>query len=221
MPEFKRVHDCQNLLTKCSFFIKERIKQIKVDTKVKIRIKQVDNVYLVKADALIYPNNILLEIDDPVLSKMTNNQLKTECKKITNKGVKMGYPYVIKCDQNWKLKQQYFINAVVAGESRLVNENDVASSMKKSLLLSDQMSLESVVIMPCDYGTHDISLISLSQLSSIFMFCKQHNFESLKSIYICMQDEESEQAFIEYYNRIFGGDTKHDFGNGTNSTESN
>jgi hypothetical protein len=36
-----------------------------------------------------------------------------------------------------------------------------------------------------------------------------------------MQDEESEQAFIEYYNRIFGGDTKHDFGNGTNSTESN
>ena len=133
----------------------------------------------------------------------------------------MGYPYVFECLPNWKLKQKYFINAVVAGESRLVNEKDVASSMKKTLLLADQMGLESIVIMPCDYGTHDIYLTSLSQISAIFMFCKQHSFKYLKKIYICMQDEESEQSFIEYYNRIFSGETKNDFRNQKNPSENN
>jgi len=47
-----------------------------------------------------------------------------------------------------------------------------------------------------------LELDSLVALIGKFHFPEE--FSSLKSIYICMEDEESEQAFIEYYNRIFG-----------------
>jgi len=143
LPDFKLEHNCKGALNACSFFIKEKLKQIKIDTKVKIFIKQVENVYLVKADALVYPTNNLLQIDDPLLNRMTFNQAQEKCDLILKNSVKMGYPYGFECEPNWKIKQKYFINAVVAGAS-------------------------------------------------------------IKSIYICMEDEESEQAFIEYYNRIFG-----------------
>ena len=89
----------------------------------------------------------------------------------------------------------------------MVNEADVISAMRKTLLLADDMGLQNLVFIPCDNGTHDIDLTSLAQLSAIFTLCQKHEFKSLKSVYICMEDEESEISFIEYYNRIFGGTT--------------
>ena len=135
---------------------------------------------------------------------MTRGEAQQECKKQLKAGIKMGYCYPLEVADTWKIKQKFIINAVVAGESRLVNEADVISCMKKSVIMSDQMGLESIVILPCDNGTYDISLVSMAQLSSILVLTKSHEFKHLKSIYICMSDEESEQAFIEYYNRIFG-----------------
>ena len=204
LPDFKLEHNCKGALNACSFFIKEKLKQIKIDTKVKIFIKQVENVYLVKADALVYPTNNLLQIDDPLLNRMTFNQAQEKCDLILKNSVKMGYPYGFECEPNWKIKQKYFINAVVAGASRLVNEPDVMAAMKKTIIHADNMGFETLLISPCDNGTHDINLTGLAQLSAIFTMVQVHNFSSIKSIYICMEDEESEQAFIEYYNRIFG-----------------
>lgn len=204
LPEFKAVHDCTGLLNRCSFFAKEKLKQVKTESKLKILIRKVDNVYLVKADGLVYPTNNVFQVDDPLLSRMTMNQVEQLCKPFLKTFVKMGFPYVFEVPKNWKIKQNYFFNAVISVESRLVNEADVTSAMKKTLLKADEMGLESLVIMPCDNGTHDISLISMAQLSAIFTISLKHDFQSLKKIYICMEDEESEQAFIEYYNRIFG-----------------
>jgi hypothetical protein len=70
--------------------------------------------------------------------------------------------------------------------------------------MSDEMGFESALMLPCDNGTHDISLTSLAQLSAIFFVFQKYEFKYLKNIFICMSDEESEQTFIEYYNRIFG-----------------
>ncbi len=204
LPDFKNEHDCKAVLQNCSFFIKEKLKQIKVDTKLKIIIKRFDNPYLVKADVLIYPTNNLLRIDDHILKKMTLNQSEKVFQKHKGKDVQMGYPYVIKVPEDWKIKQKNFINAVVAGESRLVNEADVSSAIKKSLIMSDEMGFESALMLPCDNGTHDISLTSLAQLSAVFFVLQKYEFKYLKNIFICMSDEESEQTFIEYYNRIFG-----------------
>lgn len=203
LPDFKNAHDCGSMLNNCSFYAKEKIKQVKVDLPVKILIKKVSNVYLVKADALVFPSNNLLEVDDVLFNKMTRMQAQTVFDKQLDMGIKMGYAYPFKCDPSWQIKQKYILCAVVAGESRLVNESDVLSGMKKSLLLADEMGLSSIVVTPCDGGVHDISLVSMAQLSAIFSICQKHNFKNLKSIYICMEDEESEDTFIEYYNRIF------------------
>ena len=203
LPDFKAQHDCKSKINNCSFFIKEKLKQIKADSKIRIVIKQVSNPYLVKADGFVYPNNNLLQIDDSLLHRMTFNQIQSECDKFLSNTIKMGFPYGFKMKSNWNLKQKYFINAVVAGASRLVNEADVSSAMKKTLLYADSIGLESLVFIPCDNGTHDISLISMAQISAIFSLCQKHEFQSIKSVYICMEDEESEQSFIEYYNRIF------------------
>lgn len=204
LPDYKNEHDCKGLINKCSFYAKEKVKQLPSNTDVKIIIKQVDNPYLVKADGLVYPTNNVLVIDDPILNKMTLGKAQANCDKILKKGIKMGYSYYFPVEENWKIKQKYFFNAVIAGESRLVNEGDVSSSMKKTLILADEIGLESLLILPCDNGTHDISLASMAQLSSIFILCQKHKFVSLKKIFICMQDEESESVLIEYYNRIFG-----------------
>lgn len=202
LPLFKQEHDCKSKIDNCSFFKKEKLVQNKTQSPIKIIIKQVNSVYAVKADALIVPTNNLLEIDY-VLDKLTNKELSKINTNILRKGIKMGYPYHIKCKDNWKNKQKYIINAVVAGESRLVNEKDMQSAMKKSLMVVDSLGLESILMIPSDYGTHDINNTSLSQLSSIFLFAQKHKFVSLKNIFICMEDEETEQTFIEYYNRIY------------------
>lgn len=206
LPNFKNDHDCLGNVNQCSFLLKEKLKQVESNLKVKIIIKQLSNCYAVKADALIFPANNLLEIDDPVLNKMTLHKAQQKCKALLNlnKEIKMGYPYVIECEPSWKNQQKYIINAVVAGASRLVNEKDIIGAMKKSLLLADEMGLQRVLITPADNGVHDISLTSMNQLSSIFTLAKSYDFKNIKSIYICMEDEESEQCFIEYYNRIFG-----------------
>ena len=206
LPDFKNDHDCKSSLKDCSFFKKEDLKQIESNTKIKIIIKQVSNVYLVKADAIVYPTNILLSVDDPLLHKMSHNEIQKQCTKSVKKGAKMGYPYGFDIPSHWHLKQKHFINAVVAGESRLVNEKDISSAIKKTIIYADDLGFEKLLFIPCDYGTHDISLTSMTQLGAIFTAAKTQEFKSLKSFYICMTDKESEQTFIEYYNRIFRGE---------------
>ena len=219
LPEFNDSHNCEGNVQKCSFLAKPKLKQNQYNTCPKIIIKQIENVYLVKADAIVYPTNNLLGIDDPLFNKMTLGQAQKVFNKIVkNQNIKMGFPYVVPSQPNWHNKQDHIFLAVVAGASRLVNEADIASTMKKSLLWADELGLKKILILPCDNGTHDIALTALAQLSAIFAICQKHNFQKIESIYICMSDEESEQVFVEYYNRIFGA--QHESGNKTTITKS-
>ena len=102
-----------------------------------------------------------------------------------------------------QVKAKAIYHAVVAGESRLVNEEDIRSSMRKSLTLADSNNASNVVVIPCDCGTHDIEDTARVQLSSILTYFKSKKDSNIRNIFIVMEDEESYQTFEEYYNRIF------------------
>jgi O-acetyl-ADP-ribose deacetylase (regulator of RNase III) len=101
------------------------------------------------------------------------------------------------------VKAQKIFHATVAGESRLVNEVDLKSAMRKALLLADEEQARNVVVIPADCGTHDINDIARVQLSSIKTYLSTHKNCKIKNIFIVMEDKESYQVFEEYYNRIF------------------
>ena len=48
------------------------------ETKTKISIHKIENPYLVKADVLVYPTNIGLTIDDPLLNRMSRGFVQNE-----------------------------------------------------------------------------------------------------------------------------------------------
>ena len=76
--------DCKGDLQNCSFVIEKTVSQevvAKEETKeenpveeshrTKVSIHKIDNPYLVKTDILVYPIDISLSIDDPLLNRMT------------------------------------------------------------------------------------------------------------------------------------------------------
>ena len=102
-----------------------------------------------------------------------------------------------------QVKPKSIYHAVVAGESRLVNEEDIRSSMRKSLHLAESNNAGNIVILPCDCGTHDIEDTARVQLSSILTYFKSKKDSNIRNVFIVMEDEESYKTFEEYYNRIF------------------
>ena len=210
--------DCQGNIDNCSFDNVE--KAVKVEKPVvepvkqpealpnipettRISIHKIENPYLVKADVLIYPTNISLTIDDPLLHRMSRGQVQEECDKF-NKPIKMGTVYITSNGlDNTLVKPSKIYHAVVAGASRLVNEEDVRSATRKALILANQEKLQKIVMMPADCGTHDISDTARVQLSAIKTFLKSNKNNEIKNIYIVMDDEESYKTYQEYYNRIF------------------
>ncbi len=174
-----------------------------VDTKTKISIHKIENPYLVKADVLVYPTNIGLTIDDPLLNKMSRGVIQNELDKF-QKPINMGTVYITSNgDQNSKVKAQKVYHATVSGESRLVNEVDLKSAMRKALLLADEEKARNVLIIPADCGTHDINDTARVQLAAIKTYLQSAKESNIKNIFIVMEDEESYQVFEEYYNRIF------------------
>lgn len=173
------------------------------ETKTKISIHKIENPYLVKADVLVYPTNIGLTIDDPLLNRMSRGVIQNELDKF-QKPINMGTVYITSSgDENTKVKAQKVYHATVSGESRLVNEVDLKSAMRKALLLADEEHARNVLLIPADCGTHDINDTARVQLSSIKTYLQSTKESSIKNIFIVMEDEESYQVFEEYYNRIF------------------
>jgi O-acetyl-ADP-ribose deacetylase (regulator of RNase III) len=173
------------------------------ETKTKISIHKIENPYLVKADVLIHPTNIGLTIDDPLLNRMSRGVIQIELDQF-QKPINMGTVYITSNGgENSKVKPQKVYHATVAGESRLVNEVDLKSAMRKALLLADDEHARNVVMIPADCGTHDINDTARVQLAAIKTYLQSAKESNIKNIFIVMEDEESYQVFEEYYNRIF------------------
>jgi len=169
----------------------------------RVSIHKIENPYLVKADVLVYPANNMLNVDDVLLNRFSRGTIQAECDQIP-KPIKMGHVYITSNGgENSQVKPKQVYHAVVAGESRLVNEEDIKTSVRKSLLLADQNNAANVVFIPCDCGTHDINDTARVQLASIKTYLQSNKESKLKNIFIVMEDEESFNTFEEYYNRIF------------------
>lgn len=204
--------DCKGILHNCSFIeskteedIVEKTEtqsNVEVDAKeeIKVRIFKLDNPYLVKADVLVFPNNMLLNIDDPMLARMTKNNMQDYLDKI-KRPIKMGSVHE---SESFGIVPKKVFHAVVAGESRLVSEEDIRICTRKSLLLAEEAQARTIIFIPFDCGTHDILDTARTQLAAIKTFLKQNkNLNYIKNIFIVMEDEESYNVFMEYYNRIF------------------
>ena len=208
--------DCEGDRDRCSFLtapkkievtpepIQEAKPQPKQETKgTKISIHKIENPYAVKADVLIFPANNVLQIDDAKFHRLSRGKIQQECDAYP-KPIKMGHVYITSNggDES-QVKPKSIYHAVVAGESRLVNEEDIRSSMRKSLHLAESNNAGNVVIIPCDCGTHDIEDTARVQLSSILTYFKSKKDSNIRNVFIVMEDEESYKTFEEYYNRIF------------------
>ena len=177
--------------------------EVSIDQKTKISIHKIDNPYLVKSDILIHPTNIGLTIDDPLLNRMSRGIIQSELDRF-QKPIKMGTVYITSNGgENSKVKSQKIYHATVAGESRLVNEFDLKSAMRKALLLADEEQARNVLVIPADCGTHDINDTARVQLAAIKTYLQSAKESNIKNIFIVMEDEESYQVYEEYYNRIF------------------
>lgn len=214
--------NCQGNIGECSFHfvsedapetkIEEVTKEIPVKTVEKlpsipettrVSIHKQNNPYLVKSDVLIYPTNISLTIDDSLLHRMSRGVIQEECDKF-KKPIKMGTVYITSNgSENTSVKPGRIYHAVVAGASRLVNEEDIRTATRKALILANQEKHQKVVMLPADCGTHDINDTARVQLSAIKTFLKSNKNCEIKNIYIVMEDEESYKTFQEYYDRIF------------------
>lgn len=183
----------------------EPVQEVKEEpeNQIKVSLHQVSNPYLVKSDVLVYPANIILNLDDDVINSMSKNIIQNELDNI-RRPIKMGSVYVTSNGgEKSQVKPTKIFHAVVSGESRLVNEIDIKSATRKSLMLANDMSARNVVVIPCDCGTHDIYDTARVQLSAIKTYIDTEKNLKIKNIFVVMEDKESLEVYEEYYNRIF------------------
>jgi O-acetyl-ADP-ribose deacetylase (regulator of RNase III) len=209
--------NCEGSISNCSFS-KEEVEQnqspepepkpveeevVEEVPLVKVSVHQIENPYVVKADILVYPTNNVLTIDDVLLNRLSYNAIQKECDKIP-KPINMGSVYVTSNGgENSKVQPKQIIHAVVAGESRLVNEADIKLATRKALHLAKESNVRNIVMLPPDCGTHDIQDAARVQLSSIYTFLQTEKDIPFKNIFIVMEDKESFDVYQEYYKRVF------------------
>lgn len=209
--------NCEGFISNCTFKKEKVIEEIKPDSspdpepeetaeeepQVKVSIHQVENPYIVKADVLVYPSNNVLTIDDALLNRLSYNKIQQECDKIP-KPINMGSVYVTtNGGEKSKVQPKQIIHAVVAGESRLVNEADIKLATRKALHIAKESKVRNIVMLPPDCGTHDIQDAARVQLSSIYTFLQTEKDITFKNIFIVMEDKESLDVYKEYYRRVF------------------
>ena len=172
-----------------------------------VKIVGVDNVYSVKADALVYPNNQILQIDDDELSQRSYNKIQDELDKIALP-VALGTVFQTSNggDHKGGIKAKKIYHAVVATQSRLVNETAIIKSVVKSLTQADADGCETVVMLPMDCGTFDLHATAYAQLNAIYKFLETVNAQNLKNIFIITtkNDKVTLDIFNEKFDRIFG-----------------
>lgn len=181
--------------------LEKEIKQEIVETKVSVHM--CENPYLVKSDVLVYPTNIVLTIDDPLLHRMSRGNIQLQLDKF-KKPIEMGTVYITdNGGDNSKVQPKSVYHAVVAGESRLVNEEDIKSAIRKALHLAIKNEVKNIVMMPPDCGTHDINDTARVHLSAVKTFLNAEKDCNIKNIFIVMSDQDSFDVYQQYYKRIF------------------
>ena len=185
----------------------EETEQTEPEDLIFVKIVGVDNVYSVKADALIYPNNQILQIDDDELNRRSYNKIQDELDKIVPP-VSLGTVFQTGNggDHKGGIKAKKIYHAVVATQSRLVNETAIIKSVVKSLTQADEDGCETVVMLPMDCGTFDLHATAYAQLNAIYKFLETVNAKNLKNIFIITtkNDKVTLDIFNEKFDRIFG-----------------
>lgn len=209
---------CQGLIGNCSFIQKSIVENTEdaavveqkeepkletIDSSTKVSIHMCENPYLVKSDVLVYPINNVLTVDDPLLHRMSRGKIQNELDNF-RKPIRMGSVYITSNGgENSKVQSKKIYHSVVAGESRLVNEEDIKSATRKSLHLAKDNKVRNVVMLPPDCGTHDINDAARVHLSSIKTFLLTEKNSDIRNIFIVMSDKESYEVYEQYYKRIF------------------
>lgn len=185
----------------------EETEEVEPEDLIFVKIIGVDNVYSVKADALIYPNNQILQIDDDELNRRSYNKIQDELDKIVPP-VSLGTVFQTGNggDHKGGIKAKKIYHAVVATQSRLVNETAIIKSVVKSLTQADEDGCETVVMLPMDCGTFDLHATAYAQLNAIYKFLETVNSKNLKNIFIITtkNDKVTLDIFNEKFDRIFG-----------------
>ena len=174
---------------------------------VSVRVLGVENVYSVKVDALIYPNNQLLFIDDIELSKRSLGLIQAELDKIAAP-VQMGSVYVTSNggEHRGGIVPKKIYHAIVATQMRLVNEQAISKSVVKCLTQADADGVENLAMLPMDCGTFDLYQTAGAQLGAIYNFLQTVPTKNLKNIFIITtkNDKVTLDIYNEKFDRIFG-----------------
>ena len=220
--------DCEGKFQKCSFAneiwngseieevmndVEEIEEENDSDTDVKITIHQVKNPYQIKCDVLVYPTNNLLEIKDPALNRMSRNKIQAECDQYQkNNPVKMGHIYKTS-NGGGSVVAKNIYHAVVSGESLLVNDGDVANSIRKALILADNDEAEIVALIPPDIGKYNPIIKSneyysyesaaQAQLNTLAQYLMNIGVDSIKHILILTENELAYNIYVDQFSRTF------------------
>ena len=185
----------------------EEEEEVEPEDLVSVKVLGVENVYSVKVDALVYPNNQLLFIDDIELSKRSLGQIQAELDKIAPP-VQMGSIYVTGNggDHRGGIIPKKIYHAIVATQMRLVNEQAISKSVVKCLTQADADGLENIAMLPMDCGTFDLYQTASAQLGAIYNFLQTVPTKNLKNIFIITtkNDKVTLDIYNEKFDRIFG-----------------
>lgn len=172
-----------------------------------VKVVGVDNVYSVKVDALVYANNQMLIIDDEELRHRSYDNIQHELNK-TVPPAPMGSVYKTSNGGSHKggVVPPIIYHAVVATQTRLVNEGAISKSTIKALTQADQDGCTSIAILPMDCGNFDLHQAANAQLMAIYNFLETVPTKNIKNIFIITtkSDKVTLDIFNEKFDRIFG-----------------
>ena len=172
-----------------------------------VKVVGVDNVYSVKVDALVYANNQMLIIDDEELRHRSYDNIQNELNK-TVPPAPMGSVYKTTNGGTHKggVVPPIIYHAVVATQTRLVNEGAISKSTIKALTQADQDGCTSIAILPMDCGNFDLHQTANAQLMAIYNFLETVPTKNIKNIFIITTktDKVTLDIFNEKFDRIFG-----------------
>ncbi len=172
-----------------------------------VKVVGVENVYSVKVDALIYANNQMLVIDDEELNYRSFDKIQNELNKVIPPAP-MGSVYKTTNggDHKGGIVPKSIYHAVVATQTRLVNEGAISKSTIKALSQADEDGCTSIAILPMDCGNFDLHQTANAQLMAIYNFLETVPTKNIKNIFIITtkSDKVTLDIFNEKFDRIFG-----------------
>jgi hypothetical protein len=171
-----------------------------IESTVKVTAHVTANPFIVKTDVLVYPTNNMLVVDNYILDELSEGLVQEQCDRIP-RPITMGNLYRTG-PGTVRVRAKVIYHAVVAGESHLINEIDIAKSVRKALMMAEMEKMGIVEFLPMDRGMHDVSQAAFIVVSAIGEYLKSNETEHLKHILLVSDDEETCNLFKEYIERI-------------------